>query len=183
MKPIESGNELKELAESIMFFERVIELPHSILEITIQGMLFIIFSAITLYLLYDYFVKMKERKQNGYYQNRGKSKGYKKAKRALIFSIVVCLVLTGVFANIFLTSVNHNNKFNKIVNEPNKVIKGEGYVVKTNKDNTEFKINNIAPSDKTNNRVAVDLENKKTHKAYRMYWIKNKNHDDEITVS
>src|SRR5699024_12851000 len=62
-------------------------------------------------------------------------------------------------------------------------IKGEGYVVKTNKDNTEFKINNSATSDKTNKRVAFDLENKKTHKAYRMYWIKNKNHDDEITVS
>lgn len=183
MKLIESGKELKELAESIMFFKGGIELPHSILEITVQGMLFIIFSAITLYLLYDYFVKIKERKRNGYYQNRGKSKGYKKAKRTLIFSIVVCLVLTGIFANIFLTSTNHNNKFNKIVNEPNKVINGKGYVVKTNKENTEFKINNIAVSDKTDNRIAVDLENKKTHKAYRMYWIKNKNHDDEITVS
>src|SRR5699024_8846140 len=127
---------------------------------------FIIFSAITLYLLYDYFVKIKERKRNGYYQNRGKSKGYKKAKRTLIFSIVACLVLTGVFANIFLTSVNHNNKFNKIVNEPNKVIKDEGYVDKTNKDNTEFKINNIAPSDKTNNNVADDRKSTRLNSSH-----------------
>lgn len=183
MKLIESESELKELAKSIIFFGQGNKLPYSMEAIIGSGIIFLLLSIVTLVLIYYYAVIIKEKKENGYYQNKGKSKGYKKDKRILIFAIIGSLVLTGIFANTFLTKTSYNNKVSNAVNEPNKVIKGKGYVVKTNKENTKFKINNIATSDKTDNRVAVDLENKKTHKAYRMYWIKNKNHDDEITVS
>lgn len=180
-----TDEKLQEIAKSVMFFKNGESTPDSWFILMVSGIILIL-SIVALIIVGTNIARLKKEKEReeelGHYESA--SSDYKKGIMKHVLVVVIIGIMAMTFTNIVTNEVKEGKQYNENVDKLKTSLNGITDVVKTNKDNNQFKIKHIAPSDKSDARSAVDLENKKTHEKYRMYWLStSKDNRDSIYVS